>query len=432
MKRIMFFVAVIFPLTVLISKATNTDSDTLWTSRSGSTTRLVISPNDSLLIVYTDGAFDFDSVLNGHLIKFYDGLNDPIFTPDGRYIVGYKDTNIIILRTDSLIVYKQYHSPLYILGVEISSNGSRIYTYPAPEKGIGYSVWDFSTGQKLEDAILDSCNEAQGGEYGSLAFSDSLNIVYAAYNLIYQNYPKNLVQKRCTVFDMTTKQKKYDVDTTAIVENYIDGLNTILSRDRKILFELGPSFFIRRDFATGNIMDTLQIPNLNQYRASAYSVSNDNKYLILPAYRELQIWNLQTKNKIYTYSKKDSACCYDISTISNNNKYIATTSRIYLYKTPWLSTGIIREHSDKNELNIIYPNPADSRFKSEFFISKPGFTKLTIRNIQGILIREISGYFDNPGNNTIEIDTKDIPNGAYYLEIETQEGRSTSRVVINR
>jgi hypothetical protein len=76
---------------------------------------------------------------------------------------------------------------------------------------------------------------------------------------------------------------------------------------------------------------------------------------------------------------------------------------------------------------ILFPNPATNKSYLKFNnIDELGIAEITIVNNIGQLVN----HYKTPlvtGHNSIEIDTKLLSNGLYYIELSTQTGSVTQK-----
>ena len=82
----------------------------------------------------------------------------------------------------------------------------------------------------------------------------------------------------------------------------------------------------------------------------------------------------------------------------------------------------IRNFSDRDVLNIAYPNPADNSLNLVFNATNGEKYILTIQDMNGRVIQE-SGIQSNSQRESVEVITQNIPNGEYLINITDQSGQ---------
>jgi len=412
----LFFTTLLFGGGRLLAIAPN---DTLWANWNIIPDEINFSPDDSIISVAYNTGYETVSLFNtisGNLLRSYDGLSYHKFTPNGQYLVGKLDSHIVVVRTESMTKFRDYQTGLgWISYTDIGYDGSKIFGTRGDS--IGYSVWDFNTGQRIEDVMVDSCTGCIENSIYQTAVADSLNILFIQYKKVYQKQPVYRSENKFFAFDMTTKQKKYDMENCAL----------IFSKDKKRLYLSKDSIYYRLDVATGNIIDTILIA-----KPADIAISNDEKYLVLSmSYpSKLEVWNLLTKAKEYTYTDYDNIF-FSHTALSNNSKYIACKNPfLVMYKTPWLPT--ILKDPDGNNPSIIYPNPGNSEITFEFSIIKSGKSKISITDLKGEIIYDFGEQYYDKGKFSRQINTGSLQTGEYFLKMESADGIIINKIIINK
>ncbi len=78
----------------------------------------------------------------------------------------------------------------------------------------------------------------------------------------------------------------------------------------------------------------------------------------------------------------------------------------------------------------LYPNPNDGQFRIELPTQLSGDFTLSISEMSGKLIREVSAHSNN--QESMKFDISDLPDGVYLVTIKTSEGSKNIRVVKKR
>lgn len=88
-------------------------------------------------------------------------------------------------------------------------------------------------------------------------------------------------------------------------------------------------------------------------------------------------------------------------------------------------------HSMLSSNNLtVFPNPSSGNFSLSLSIPNISNADLIIRNAVGETILSQKVSFDS--GNTIEVKTDNIPDGIYFIELETSEGVVAKKVVLHR
>ena len=199
------FIAFFFTLLLFGGGRLLATTDTLWQSLYyGTTKQTQFSPDDSLLAVFeTTGDYNSDyqrisliDPLTGNQLRYFDTIQYPKFTPNGRYLVGYRDSDIVVVRVDSMIKLRQYDKGLNkITYIDISQDGNKIYAiYEASDTNLyyklfRYSIWDINTGQRTNDITYDSCDNCSSTDIFGMSVSDSLSTIIIGYRIQFGDKP---------------------------------------------------------------------------------------------------------------------------------------------------------------------------------------------------------------------------------------------------
>lgn len=104
-----------------------------------------------------------------------------------------------------------------------------------------------------------------------------------------------------------------------------------------------------------------------------------------------------------------------------NDPYVAPMSPAgNLRDTTVCFTGIITGINSvalNNSSIVLYPNPANDVLNINLNNSQNNFTKIEIINSLGQIVKEVLRQAQQPDENTFVINTKDLPNGVYILNV---------------
>jgi len=110
-----------------------------------------------------------------------------------------------------------------------------------------------------------------------------------------------------------------------------------------------------------------------------------------------------------------------------------------LYKSPVLqaikesitnASAIGEEKTVDQGITGIFPNPVSDMANLHFTLSSGSVCSLNIFDLKGQKIKNLIQGYVNPGTYNVEILTQEIPSGTYLVVLETEMGKSTSKIVI--
>jgi hypothetical protein len=86
-----------------------------------------------------------------------------------------------------------------------------------------------------------------------------------------------------------------------------------------------------------------------------------------------------------------------------------------------------------NMINVqLYPNPISQQSSLKFSTKKPGMIKIALYEMTGKIMKIYCEQFMNEGEKEFVIDSLNFPNGKYYIDISTPEGKSTLDFIIHK
>ena len=119
--------------------------------------------------------------------------------------------------------------------------------------------------------------------------------------------------------------------------------------------------------------------------------------------------------------------------ISPDNSHILSVAGIFLQLRgiDWTTTGV-NLGGDGNKSSIIFPNPTDGKINIIDDNFKQGSFKIMITDESGRVIRNyiFEGLIDN--ENTIKLDSGNLPQGIYFLNMSNDKLSKTYKVIINK
>jgi len=97
------------------------------------------------------------------------------------------------------------------------------------------------------------------------------------------------------------------------------------------------------------------------------------------------------------------------------------------------STGINESFSFSGiTIKNIYPNPTNDKFSIEININEPTYVELSLVASDGMIVKTINNDFINIGDNTFEVNTKEIPSSDYFYIIKTNRGKFAGKISVVR
>ena len=80
----------------------------------------------------------------------------------------------------------------------------------------------------------------------------------------------------------------------------------------------------------------------------------------------------------------------------------------------------------------ISPNPSNGRVKISYGINKSGTIKISLYDATGRLIQNLTSETKSAGSYTLNLNNQELPNGIYFVRVESPEGTATKTMTIVR
>ena len=100
-----------------------------------------------------------------------------------------------------------------------------------------------------------------------------------------------------------------------------------------------------------------------------------------------------------------------------------------MFNALWFETGIEEDEFIPAALHL-NPNPSNGMANLSYSISKAGVVKISIYDISGRLIRDLIDETKNAGNYTLQINSRNLSSGIYFLHIITPDGKFTKSMTV--
>ncbi len=107
----------------------------------------------------------------------------------------------------------------------------------------------------------------------------------------------------------------------------------------------------------------------------------------------------------------------------HNNSVAGTTQTFAFFDTLDITSVLSRNEFDESKI-LIYPNPVD-KFVTISNLESIEFKQINLSDVNGRLIRD----FNTNGLSTLEINLSDLNSGIYFLNIITEKGNTTKKLI---
>ncbi|CAN5173400.1 hypothetical protein BH09BAC5_BH09BAC5_21180 [soil metagenome] len=167
--------------------------------------------------------------------------------------------------------------------------------------------------------------------------------------------------------------------------------------------------------STPYVIGTVNVPSLSGY--GVYSITNwtldiNNTQEIPAGTYRLGVW-VDSNGDISESDENNNA-----GLLSGNINYTPSAS------------GIAGSIFISNSVSL-YPNPSSDKSTVNFTLTESGNVNVTVFDITGKSIQQISEQESfTQGEHKLEIDTKSIPSGVYFVTLTTGESSITRRLIV--
>jgi hypothetical protein len=195
--------------------------------------------------------------------------------------------------------------------------------------------------------------------------------------------------------------------------------------------------------AANAVADTLQfqnnviagIPNANDVAASSSTDTTINGTLVNQAF--LRTWALAGNYQNDTLSLSNDILLGSPFVVEGAPSFLPQANSTLLSRASFANprlggvTGLFSSASKTYKLNL-FPNPAADQVNVNLVLDKNATIDVRIYDLSGKELLAMPSFAAEAGQNTINLPTQTLRNGIYSVAITTPEGRSTSRLVVNR
>ncbi|MCI5080735.1 MAG: T9SS type A sorting domain-containing protein, partial [Saprospiraceae bacterium] len=79
-----------------------------------------------------------------------------------------------------------------------------------------------------------------------------------------------------------------------------------------------------------------------------------------------------------------------------------------------------------------FPNPTDANATMNFTLAESMFLNVDVINTLGQRVQRVSAQQFAAGQHTIELNTSELPNGLYYINVSSADKQLTYKVAVSR
>ena len=80
----------------------------------------------------------------------------------------------------------------------------------------------------------------------------------------------------------------------------------------------------------------------------------------------------------------------------------------------------------------VYPNPASDMFRVAYANGRAGVVRLNMYDATGKLVKRISNAMQIRGDYFFDVETRELANGVYNVVLENADGKTSSKVTVQR
>jgi len=101
---------------------------------------------------------------------------------------------------------------------------------------------------------------------------------------------------------------------------------------------------------------------------------------------------------------------------------------ILIWKGPDTTFSAIESYEKINDY-LISPNPVSSSLKIEYNVPYYSFVKISVCDIFGNEVKIIMNEFQSEGNKTIESDVNSLPDGIYFIKLQSGSEQKVEKFI---
>jgi hypothetical protein len=108
------------------------------------------------------------------------------------------------------------------------------------------------------------------------------------------------------------------------------------------------------------------------------------------------------------------------------------TGEIYQSAFAQINTGIDDPQAQKQGFITMFPNPASDAVNITYLVDKPADVKINIADISGRTVYQTDKGFTSHGIKTEFVDTKELSNGIYFVNLKIGNNNYSKKIIINK
>jgi WD40 repeat protein len=388
--------------------------DVIWQKEGLYVWSLAFSPSQPIVAVGTDENIKIFNIADGSEVITLQTLKDDFiltlqFSPDGAFLYsGSKWGRLIKWNTtnwDSVVCIdgNNQDNVKSIGEIDISKDGKYIVLAGRSE---GLFIYDISNSIIVKK--WDKMPEIKDPKFPR----------QAAVNSVSFRYDGKVIAIGMKDVDETWL---YDIETQQIIKK-IRGENGQYSptKNELIVKKIKGDLLDGLDyykFDESEVLIHLDINEFNNELGTFKFNSQGNKIIILGKFGNIIIFDLNQLLVKFIFKIIDNSVNPMFANISRNDKYLLTISGGILYLVDIEKyTNVLENHIiDFN----IYPNPSQDSIIIQYFLEHSNIVKISIPDLQGIILSNIFSGFKEQGQHNITYSTINIATGHYFITIES-------------
>lgn len=400
--------------------------DTVWvknTNQMDGFYMVKFSNNDSIIVAHGYSQDHFYETKTGSLIVKINGTEEIFFINNDESFIKLNQERTVfeIFDMKTFKVIDSLESDGTIINeyakIDVSNDGKYLIA-PIPK---GFKIWDILSKKVLKTKIFPDDSNLIDVGVNNLRFVCGNEKIIAQFVKIYKN-PAD-PDKPITIGNFTV----WDFNTLDSIDSYKNSRGFKLSNKCEyIAYIVGSKDYGVEiyDFSTKELVQKLEI---NGYDLTGIEFSPDDKYIITTNCfgALMRIWDVNKGTGVYDYIDGG----YGNLDLTSDGKYIIASilDVLILYKANYGGTFV----PDKEEITkTIYPNPTTDLVIIEFELKTSGKTKIELLDTKGSNIKTVLYKFLESGNQKIEFKTADIPNGSYFLTVQSEQEQIVFQLII--
>lgn len=433
LKRFIFTALIIIAFGLLYPlSAQDWFKDTVWmrqTDQSQGFWKVKFSNTDSLIVANGLEMDLFFDAKTGKEIKRIPGYDEILFINNDNNFIRINNAlnHFEIFDTKSFQVIDTLENDLIKISESPFVDISKDDRYLVTQITSGFRIWDLKTKKIFKTKIFPNEPNLININYSQLKFNCDNSEIIGKLGKTYQDtsYPGDPAHYKSYAYYVAYEFNKLDS-----IDYFGYGRSIRISNLCKYYaYATGdPDFGVEvYDFNSKQLL--WKIP-INGPSLTGIEFSTDDKYLVTTNWTGdygIKIWELETN--IIVYSNKDGG--FANFNISHDGKLIITSigHNLLLYPSRFNPTSA--PDPNKDNKNIIFPNPTTGIATIQFSQPNSEITNITLNDIYGNIIKPIFNGFLEQGSQSININTSELSIGAYLIRVQNQHISLTFKLIIN-